>query len=58
MKRMRLLVILCSSAFCFLGGANVHSTLTLEQVITRANLARQDIRSGEVLFTASGYNAP
>ena len=58
MKQMLLLVILCSSAFCFLGGANVQSTLTLEQVVTSANLARQDIRSGEVLFTASGYNAP
>lgn len=55
---MLLLVILCSSAFCFLGGASVQNTLTSEQVITSANLARQDIRSGEVLFTASGYNAP
>lgn len=58
MKRMLLLVIMCSSAFWFLGGTSVQNTLTSEQVITSANLARQDIRSGEVLFTASGYNAP
>ncbi len=58
MKRIPLLFISCFSAFFLLGRTNVQSMLTLEQVSTRANLTRQDIQSGEVMFTASGHNAP
>ena len=58
MKRLHLLLISCLLLFCLLGRPNAQSTFTLEQVLTRVNLARQDIQSGEVLVTASGYNAP
>lgn len=58
MKRLHLLLISCLLLFCLLGRLNAQSTFTLEQVLTRVNLARQDIQSGEVLVTASGYNAP
>ena len=58
MKQFHLLLISCLLLFCLLERPNAQITFTLEQVLTRVNLARQDIQSGEVIFTTSGYYAP
>ena len=42
----------------FLGLCEAHATLTLQQVVTGTNRARSDIRTGELLYTATGYEAP
>ncbi len=54
-------LFLLFTSFCLmsvLGVCYVHAELTLEQVVTRANLARKDMRSGELLYSATGYQAP
>lgn len=40
------------------GSGEAHAALTLQQVVTGANLSRSDIRTGELLYTATGYKAP
>ena len=54
------LFLLFSSLYLItvLASGEAHAELTLEQVVTRANLARKDMRSGELLYTATGYQAP
>lgn len=50
----------CLWSFCFICVAIARSELTLEQVVTGANKAREamDIQSGEVFFTAVGHEEP
>ncbi len=48
--------LLCLAAVLTFGRA--HAALTLEQVVTGANVSRSDIRTGELLYTEAGYNAP
>ena len=54
------LFLLFSSLYLItvLASGEAHAELTLEQVVTRANLARKDMRSGELLYTVTGYQAP
>lgn len=48
--------LLCLAAVLISGRA--HAELTLEQVVTGANLARKDMRSGELLYSKTSYEAP
>jgi len=48
--------LLCLAAVLISGRA--HAELTLEQVVTGANLSRSDIRTGELLYTTTSYEAP
>ena len=41
-----------------LASGEAHAALTLQQVVTGANLSRSDIRTGELLYTVTGYQAP
>ena len=48
--------LLCLAAV--LASGRAHAALTLEQVVTSANLSRSDIHSGELLYTTTSYGAP
>ena len=58
---MKTSIFLLFSTLCLatvLAFGEAHAALTLEQVVTGANLARSEIRTGELVYTEAGYNAP
>ncbi len=58
---MKTSILLLFSLHCLatvLTPGEVHAALTLQQVVTGANLSRSDIRTGELLYTVTGYEAP